>query len=635
MVAGKINVACLGTGGIARSMSTALKGIADEVCMYAVASRSIEKAESFAKEWGYEKAYGSYEELAADEKVDLVYIATPHSEHFSNAKLCLEKGRNCIVEKAFCANRKQAKELVELAREKQLFLSEAMWTRHMPVVDEIKKLLADGVIGRIHYLESDFSVPISHVERLKNPALAGGALLDLGIYSLTMPALFLGTDVKKVITSVEKYETGVDATNIVTLVYPDGTMARTKSSFVCDHSNFARITGEKGFMEFGPTNRPEYIKIYDTQGNLLSESSVKVLVNGYEYEILAAKKAILSGEKEVKELPLSESLRMMGWMDSLRNHWGVHYPFEAKEDINISDLEAWGSDKVFDDTNPWDRSNIESFLQVYDTESKETTLLKAFPYVIEAPNWSHDGSFMVYNANGRVFRYDIASGESKEIDSGKLVKINNDHVLKFDDSEIAVSDETEAGGSRIYRVPLAGGEPVLVTEAAPSYLHGWNEDASYFCYCAERGGEYDVYSCKLDGSEEKRLTTAPKLNDGCEYDAKGEYIYFNSVRAGLMQAFRMKKDGSEQQQLTFDSNLNTWFPHISPDGSKICMLSYYKGDLWPGDHVPNKQVEIRLMQADGSDLHTVLKFFGGQGSLNVNSWSPDSKKFAFVSYKKK
>lgn len=630
----RIKVAVLGAGNIAGSMSEALAGIKDEVELYAVGSRSLQKAQAFAEKYGYEKAYGSYEELAADAQIDLIYVATPHSEHYENTKLCIEHGRNCIVEKAFCGNKAQAEKLVALAKEKNVFLAEAMWTRYMPSADIIREIIASGEIGKVHYLESDFSVTILNTERLVNPALAGGALLDLGVYSITVPAMYLGTEIAKITTSCEKHETGVDATEIITFTYADGTMARCKASFVDPWSCFARIVGSKGYMEFGPINVPQYIKIFDMNGELIREQKIDIRVNGYEYEILAAKEAILAGEKEAKLMPLSETLRIMGWMDSLRAKWGVQYPFESVQDITHADKETWGNDNVFDDVNPWDRSNTTSYLEVYDIETGERSVLKEFDGVIEAPNWSHNGEFLTYNSNGRVFVYNLSDGNIREIDSKSLNKINNDHVLSEDDSEIAVSDESLDGKSRIYRVPIEGGEPILVTKDAPSYLHGWTPDMKTMCYCAERNGEYDVYSISADGENETRLTTAPKLNDGCEYDSKGEYIYFNSVRAGLMQAFRMKADGSEQTQLTFDDDLNTWFPHISPDRQKIVMISYFKGDLWPGDHVPNKYVKIRYMNADGTGLKTLMDIFGGQGTINVNSWSPDSKKFAFVSYKR-
>jgi Tol biopolymer transport system component len=187
----------------------------------------------------------------------------------------------------------------------------------------------------------------------------------------------------------------------------------------------------------------------------------------------------------------------------------------------------------------------------------------------------------------------------------------------------------------VYILPLEGGEPRLVTENKPSFLHGWSPDGKTMAYCAfrdmERGG--DIYTISAEGGEETQLTDALGLNDGPEYDPSGEYIWFNSVRSGLMQAYRMKADGSEQTQMTFDEDLNTWFPHVSPDGKKVVMISYHKGDLEPGEHLPHKNIELRLMNADGSDLHTVLSFFGGQGTINVNSWSPDSTTFAFVSYR--
>lgn len=633
-----IRVAVLGAGNIARAFSTALKGVCEEnnLVMYAVASRSLEKAEAFRAEWGYEKAYGSYEELAADENVDLIYIATPHSEHYKNAKLCIEYGRNLLIEKAFTANLTQARELVRLASEKGTFLAEAMWTRYQPVFDIIEGIIDSHEIGQIHYMESDFSVPIVGVERLTNPALAGGSLLDLGVYSLTMPAMLLGYDIKSIKLDTTLTDQGVDATTVAMITYSDGTMARCKSSFVDEMSNYAKLVGDKGYMVFAPINCPEWVKIYDVTGEFIREVDTKPLVNGYEYEILECADAIRQGKKEACSMPLSETIRLMGWMDSIRNKGGVHYPFEDVTDIIHDDLSTWGVENVFSDENPWDRSNSISYLEIFDTTTGSREVIKEFDGVIEAPNWSHDGTFLTFNGDGLIYKMDLATREVVQIPSGSLCKINNDHVLSSDDSEISVSDESdETGKSRIYRINIASGEVTPVTPNVPSYLHGWSSDDKHMVYCAERNGEYDVYEIDVATGVEKRLTTAPGLNDGSEYDSADEYIYFNSVRAGLMQAFRMKSDGSCQTQLTFDSHLNTWFPHISPDRTKIVMVSYRKGDLWPGDHVPNKTVELRLMNADGSDLKTVAEVFGGQGTINVNSWSPDSTKFAFVSYKKK
>ncbi len=287
-----------------------------------------------------------------------------------------------------------------------------------------------------------------------------------------------------------------------------------------------------------------------------------------------------------------------------------------------------------DRNNPWYRDDDESILEVYDVETGKTEVLFEFDYLIEAPNWSPDGNFLTYNSNGRIFRFDLATKESTEVFTDFVTNCNNDHVLSADGTQIAVSHGTkEDGKSRIYTVPLRGGVPRLITPLAPSYLHGWSPDGKTLAYCAERNGEFDIYTIPAEGGEETRLTDAPGLNDGPEYDSAGEYIWFNSVRTGLMQAWRMKADGSEQTQMTFDENWNTWFPHISPDRKQVVMLAYRKGDVKPGEHVPHKNVELRLMSAEGGEVKTVVQLFGGQGTINVNSWSPDSKKFAFVRYR--
>ena len=290
--------------------------------------------------------------------------------------------------------------------------------------------------------------------------------------------------------------------------------------------------------------------------------------------------------------------------------------------------------EILDKSNPWYRDDDESILEIYNIETDERKVVADLDYLIEAPNWTPDGKELVFNSNGRMFRINIESGEINQIDTGFVDNCNNDHVVSADGKGLAVSHGTkEDGKSRIYTLPFEGGTPRLITPLAPSYLHGWSPDGKTLAYCAERNGEYDIYTIPAEGGVETRLTDAPGLNDGAEYDSAGEYIWFNSVRTGLMQAWRMRADGSEQTQMTFDEGWNTWFPHISPDRKKVAMICYRKGDLEPGEHLPHKHVEIRLMDADGSNVRTLVKLFGGQGTINVNSWSPDSKCFAFVSYR--
>lgn len=279
--------------------------------------------------------------------------------------------------------------------------------------------------------------------------------------------------------------------------------------------------------------------------------------------------------------------------------------------------------------------NVISILETIDVRSGERSVLKVFDHLIEAPNWTGDGRRLVYNSLGYLYAYDIATGESTVIESGYAVQCNNDHVLSPDNARVAVSHHTyEDGQSRIYTFPLAGGEPLLVTPMAPSYLHGWSPDGSTLAYCAERNGEYDIYTIPVDGGIETQLTNVPGLNDGPEYSPDGKHIWFNSVRSGLMQVWRMNADGSEQVQMTFDES-NSWFPHVSPDGESIAYITYRKGDVAPGDHPANKQVEIRVMPSAGGEFRTLVGLFGGQGTLNVNSWSPDSGRLAFVSYRVK
>lgn len=276
-------------------------------------------------------------------------------------------------------------------------------------------------------------------------------------------------------------------------------------------------------------------------------------------------------------------------------------------------------------------------LNIYDLATRTVTPLASFTHVIEAPMWSKDGKALLYNSEGLVYRYDLADGSISTVNTGPVKYCNNDHVLSPDGGRIAVSGNVEDTiESKIYIVDMATGETKEVVSTPWSYLHGWSPDGSTLAYCAGRmvGEEmpWDVYVCPAEGGPETRLTTAPGLNDGCEFSSDGKTIWFNSVRSGLMQAWKMNADGSEQTQMTFDEDRNSWFPHISPDLTKVVYLAYRKGDLEPGQHLPDLNVEIRMIPAGGGKPETLLELFGGQGSINVNSWSPDSSKFAFVTY---
>jgi len=276
-----------------------------------------------------------------------------------------------------------------------------------------------------------------------------------------------------------------------------------------------------------------------------------------------------------------------------------------------------------------------SILETVDVHTGVRSVLKEFEYVIEAPNWTLDGRYLVYNSRGHIYSYELATGEIKEIDTGFAIDCNNDHVLSPDNVQIAVSHFTnEDATSRIYILPFEGGAPVLVTEKGPSYLHGWAPDGKRLAYCAERGGQYDIYTISVNGGQETQLTNLPGLDDGPEYSPSGQHIWFNSSRSGLMQIWRMEKDGANPVH-TVQEDANCWFPHVSPDGSWVVYIAYSKDDVSPGDHPANKNVELRLIPSDGGISKTIVKLFGGQGTMNVNSWAPDNRTLAFVSYRLK
>lgn len=276
-----------------------------------------------------------------------------------------------------------------------------------------------------------------------------------------------------------------------------------------------------------------------------------------------------------------------------------------------------------------------SVLETLDVHTGARSILREFDYVIEAPNWTRDGRHLIYNSRGRLYRYALASGSIQEIDTGFAIDCNNDHVLSPDNRQIAISHFTNADAvSRIYVIPFEGGHPRLVTEKGPSYLHGWSPDGQRLAYCAERDGQYDIYTIAVSGGAETQLTDLPGLDDGPEYSPDGRYIWFNSTRTGLMQIWRMGGDGSNPTHMVPEA-AQGWFPHVSPDGAWVVYLAYARDDVPAGEHPPNKAVELRLVRAEGGEAKTIAQLFGGQGTLNVNSWSPDSRTIAFVSYRLK
>lgn len=279
---------------------------------------------------------------------------------------------------------------------------------------------------------------------------------------------------------------------------------------------------------------------------------------------------------------------------------------------------------------PDSMKRIESTLETISIASFDRRVIYHTDNHIEAPNWSPDGKTLIYNSGGLLYKIPAGGGDPAMIPTGFASRINNDHGISPDGTRLVISDQTESGSSIIYSLPIGGGDPKKITPLAPSYWHGWSPDGKTLAYCAERNGNYDIYTIPLNGGTETRLTTAEGLDDGPDYSPDGEYIYFNSVRTGTMQIWRMKADGSEEEQITTDK-YNDWFAHPSPDGKWIAYVTFGT-DVPAGSHPPNKDVMLRLMNLETKEVQVMAKLFGGQGTINVPSWSPDSQHVAFVSY---
>ena len=275
------------------------------------------------------------------------------------------------------------------------------------------------------------------------------------------------------------------------------------------------------------------------------------------------------------------------------------------------------------------QSILYSTLETITVASTDRRVVYVAPERFEAPNWMPDGKNLLFNRNGRIEKIAVTGGTPQIIDTGFAIRCNNDHGISPDGTQMVISDQSQdEHRSLIYIVPIDGGAPRRITQKSPSYWHGWSPDGKTLAFVGQRNEEFDIYTIPAAGGEETRLTTAKGLDDGPEYSPDGKYIYFNSERTGHMQIWRMQADGSEQEQVTFD-DFNNWFPHISPDGQQMVFLTY---DASVTGHPENKDVMLRLMSLKDKKISVLAKLFGGQGTINVPSWSPDGRQFAFVSY---
>lgn len=320
-------VGIIGAGWIADKMAEALSPLSD-YCVYAIASRSLEKAAAFAERWNVQKAYGSYEEMLEDKDVDLVYIATPHSHHFPHTMLALEHGKHVLVEKAFTANAQEAEALIRTAREKGIFITEAIWTRYMPLSHKVKEIMESGIIGEPRLLTATLCYMMEFKERILRPDLCGGALLDLGVYALNFARMYFGTDIVRTVSNCQLGETGMDMQECISLCFADGKMANLQAGALCLNDRQGIINGTEGYIRVDNINCPELIEVYRNYELVARYERPADMVNGYEYQVYECRRCIEEGLQESPMMPHEETLSIMRQMDALRKEWGVVYPMD-------------------------------------------------------------------------------------------------------------------------------------------------------------------------------------------------------------------------------------------------------------------------------------------------------------------
>lgn len=322
-----LRVGIIGAGWIAEKAAITLKNLEGASC-YAIASRSLEKAQAFAEKWQVSCAYGSYSELIADENVDLVYVATPHSHHYDVTKEALENGKPCLVEKAFMANHRQAADIVRISRERKVFLAEAIWTRYQPAVQIVRQLISNGQIGTPRLITATLGYSMGNKPRIMRPDLCGGALLDLGVYAINFVRMFCDSPIEKMESQCVKSDTGMDLTNAISFTFANGMLANVQSSACCVGDNIGVIAGTEGNIIIDNINNPQRIRINKRDRVFVKDINVPKQITGYEYQFIACKQALEEGLIEPPQMPLEETLYIMKMMDELRFKWGVRYPMD-------------------------------------------------------------------------------------------------------------------------------------------------------------------------------------------------------------------------------------------------------------------------------------------------------------------
>lgn len=325
----KIKFAILGAGEIASKMASTVIHM-PQIIPYGIAARDSDRANDFAQKYAFQKSFGSYEEMLQDPEIDLVYIATPHSHHYKHAMMCLQHGKHVLCEKAFTTNAAQAEKLINYARANNLLISEAIWTRYLPMSKTINEIIESGIIGNVTLLSANLGYLASHKERIVEPSLAGGALLDLGVYALNFSAMILGDKITKSASICTFFDTGVDSSGSITLSFESGVMASLYFSALAQTDRKGIVYGDKGSLVVENINNPEEIRVYNLDYEEVAFYAAPEQITGFEYQVASTVKAIEEGKVECPEMPHSEIIRIMKLMDGFRKEWGLVYPPEIE-----------------------------------------------------------------------------------------------------------------------------------------------------------------------------------------------------------------------------------------------------------------------------------------------------------------
>lgn len=326
-----MKIGILGAGHIAEKMASTLQSSPGGCSNYAVASRSYDKAKAFAEKWNIPRAYGSYEEMLQDGQVDLVYIATPHSHHFTHTMMALNEGKPCLVEKAFMANARQAETVIAFAHAKGVFVTEAIWTRYLPMSHLVREVMQSGIIGEPRLLSATLCYAIEHKERIVRPELCGGALLDLGVYALNFARMYFGTDIVRTVSNCQLGATGVDMQESISLSFADGKMANLQAGALCYNDRQGIISGSEGYIRVDNINCPERVEVYRQNRLTATYTKPDDMITGFEYQVMECQRCLQEGKLESDMMPHAEILAVMRQMDALRKEWGVVYPMDMEE----------------------------------------------------------------------------------------------------------------------------------------------------------------------------------------------------------------------------------------------------------------------------------------------------------------